>query len=239
MLRLKKNWFTFVMTWIALFCNHVWSQTAPSMYTLEVHVLQSFYPKKQALQNIRVDLTNKNKEVICSGTTDSLGTAFFDNDCMKNLNDTIIIKFYRGDEYLHWDDREFVNSLLNEGSRRSCDFILEIVLTHSCRSFHEPFHAQCEVQNADVFLNFETFELELFLKEHPSICILVSQTKHPDETDSLASERMKNFELYLKNAGLDMNRLTFSYDFYTIPTEILGNHAQPKIEFSIVNFDCD
>jgi dTDP-D-glucose 4,6-dehydratase len=85
------------------------TQTKPPFYTLEVRVLETFHPKKIPLYGIRIELTNKKKEVICSGTTDSLGAVFFDNHCLQNYLDTLIFKFYRGEEYLVWDDYEFIN----------------------------------------------------------------------------------------------------------------------------------
>jgi hypothetical protein len=207
-------------------------------FTLEVRVFHSFHPKKQPIQNIRVDLTTNKNEVICSGITDSLGAVFFDHNCVKSDFDTIIIKFYRGNEHLSWDDREFVNPFIQGSDKRSFDFIKEIQLIRPCFGFPHFIHVQCQIHDAEIFLDFDAENLKSVLQEYPSLCIQITQTKHPDETIELASERMKNFELYLKNSGVDMTRITFSYNFYTISTELLDKFPQPKIEFVIHGYDC-
>jgi hypothetical protein len=218
--------------------NRLLSQERPVLYTLEVRVVESFYPKKRPIQYIRVDLTTNKNEVICSGITDSLGAVFFDHNCVKSDFDTIIIKFYRGNEHLSWDDREFVNPFIQRSDKRSFDFIKEIQLIRPCFGFPGLIHVQCQIHDAEIFLDFDAENLKSVLQEYPSLCIQISQTKHPDETIELASERMKNFELYLKNSGVDMTRITFSYNFYTISTELLDKFPQPKIEFVIHGYDC-
>jgi hypothetical protein len=239
MWRLKNIWFTLSITWIALFCNYAWTQTAPAMYTLELRVFHSFHPIKQPVQNIRVDLTDKNKSVICSGITDSLGAVFFDNACMQRCIDTVIIKFYRGDEHLPWDDREFVNSLLINGQKRSFDFIKEIQLIKSCFGLghiNQPLYETFETLK---FTGFSLDEFKELLAMYPSLCIKFTQTKHDDESDEIATERMKNFELYLNQAGLDMRRLEFSYDFHVLHANIPNHDGKPRIDLVLNSFDCD
>jgi hypothetical protein len=239
MWRLKNIWFTLSITWIALFCNYAWTQTAPAMYTLELRVFHSFHPIKQPVQNIRVDLTDKNKSVICSGKTDSLGAVFFDNACMQRCIDTVIIKFYRGDEHLPWDDREFVNSLLINGQKRSFDFIKEIQLIKSCFGLGHINQALYETFETLKFTGFSLDEFKELLAMYPSLCIKFTQTKHDDESDEIATERMKNFELYLNQAGLDMRRLEFSYDFHVLHANIPNHDGKPRIDLVLNSFDCD
>lgn len=239
MWRLNNIWFALSMTWIALFCNYAWTQTAPAMYTLELRVFHSFHPIKQPVQNIRVDLTDKNKSVICSGITDSLGAVFFDNACMQRCVDTVIIKFYKGDEHLYWDDLEFVNSQLINDQKRSFDFIKEVQLIKSCFGFE---HINQPVYEPFETLKFTGFSLDDFkelLAFYPNLCIKLTQTKHPDESDEVATERMKNLELFLQQAGLDMHRLEFSYQFNVLPPNIPNHDGKPRIDLVINGFDCD
>jgi hypothetical protein len=134
-----------------------------------------------------------------------------------------------------------LNSLFGQKSElRNCslDIVKEVTFPCIGRNIHEPIQVICVLNKADIFLNFEPEQLKSLLQEYPTICLEITQTKHPDETIELAAERMKNFELHLKNAGFDMSRLTFSYDFYTISKERLEKFLQPKIEFVIGSFDC-
>jgi len=235
----KKNWIAFVMVWSSLLLNYSWAQTAPAMYTLEVRVFHSFHPTKQPVQNIRVELTNKKKEVLCSGITDSLGAVFFDNACMQRCIDTVIIKFYNGDEYLYWDDLEFVNSQLINGQKRSFDFIKEVQLIKRCIGFghiNQPIYEPFETEK---FTGFDIDEFKELLALYPAVCIKFTQTKHPDESDEVATERMKNFELFLNQAGLDMRRLEFSYDFHVLRANIPNHDGKPRIDLVLNSFDCD
>ncbi len=239
MLRTKGIWISFVIVLISAWGGFAWTQTKPPFYTLEVRVLQSFYPKKQPLQNIRVDLTNKNKEVICSGITDSLGAVFFDNHCLQNYLDTLIFKFYRGEEYLVWDDIEFINPFLKNGDNRSIDIVKEVQLIKGCSGFghlNQPIYEPFETEK------FTEFNLDRFketLAFYPTLCIKFAQSKHPDESDELAAERMKNFELFLQQEGVDLTRLEFSYEFFVIRANIPNHDGKPRIDIIANGFHCE
>ncbi len=239
MINLKSFNLLITAFWLTNLFNFTWSQEKPVFFTLEVRVFHSFHPKKQPIQNIRVDLTTKKNEVLCSGITDSLGAVFFDHNCVKSDLDTTIIKFYRGNEHLSWDDREFVNPFIQGSDKRSFDFIKEIQLIRPCIGFSHPIHVQCMMHDAEIFLDFDAENLKSVLQEYPSMCIQITQVKHPDESYELAAKRMKNFELFLQHEGLDITRLEFSYDFFIIPPELLDKYPRPKIEFQISSFNCE
>ncbi len=215
------------------------TQTKPPFYTLEVRVLETFHPKRIPIYGIRIELTNKKKEVICSGITDSLGAVFFDNSCMQRCLDTVTIKFYRGDEYLSWDDLEFMNSLLINGERRSFDFIKEVQLLKGCSGFGHFIQLIYEPFETEKFTEFNLDRFKETLEFYPTLCIKFAQSKHPDESDELAAERMKNFELFLQQEGVDMTRLEFSYEFFVIRANIPNHDGKPRIDIIANGFDCE
>lgn len=228
-----------VIVLISACCSFAWTQTKPPFYTLEVRVFETFHPKKIPIYGIRIALTNKKKEVICSGTTDSLGAVFFDNHCLQNYLDTLIFKFYRGEEYLVWDDYEFINPFLSKGDNRSIDIVKEIQIKKGCIGFghiNQPIYEPFETEK---FTEFNLDHFKETLAFYPNLCIKFTQTKHPDESDELATERMKNFELFLQQGGVDMTRLEFSYEFYLLRANIPNHDGKPRIDMIANGFDCE
>jgi len=103
----------------------------------------------------------------------------------------------------------------------------------------DQFIVHAPIFSVDTFDGFQLNNLLSLLEFYPYLCILVSQTKHPEESDALAGERLSNFKLLIEKSGLPMHKIMFSTELRVLPESVLKTDARPRIEFSLGGFDCD
>jgi hypothetical protein len=82
----------------------------------------------------------------------------------------------------------------------------------------------------------DTDIIKALMDEYPDMCIRFHQQKLVDESHSLAKKRQKVLFKILKQADIDMNRITFDKEIQNLNPEDHRN-AHPKFEYSISSMD--
>jgi hypothetical protein len=207
-------------------------------FSLSVGVYHSFHPVKNPYQGIQIDLLNTEKERVCTGISDSLGLVYFDSSCIVLDFDTLFLEFSVQGKKL-WMESELINPFLKNGDTRSFEFIKEFVIRKACFGHLDDFIVYSQAFSKDSFDIINPEYLFSILAHYQNICITLTQTKHPDESDELAQDRILNFKRMLENTGIPTRKIMLSVESHVLSEDELKTDSRPRIEFSIGGFDCD
>lgn len=224
---------------ISFLFNLAHAQLSSNKFTLSVYTFKSNTLPKAVVSGIHVSLIDKNQKILCAGETDSIGLLFFDTLCVPSDFDTLrLLLMYKGEKL--FIESELVNPNINSESMRSFDFIKEFSIPYQYfRNYPEPISVFSTVHSTDTFFGFDSVAITSFLANYPSICVQIAQSKHPDESDGVAQERMVNLKNEISKITNRVDRFKFSEEIHVLSDAQLIQDSRPRFDFSVYNFDCD
>ena len=215
------------------------SQQKQGILTLEVKFVYSIQ-SEQAIPGIGVELKDKNRHLICSGVSDSLGKIFFDTTCIDPNFDTLYLELSYEARDLYFLNKTWVNPFFGKEEIRSFDFFKQykipfedLIDTEKIRTVN----ALAFTKDSLVFSSDKT--LLFLLWRYPSICVEIKQWIYPEETEELANQRREYFKKCLLESKLSSKNITLSEERVLIERQNSLEGIIPAFEYSLKGFDCE